>query len=194
MIMRVSILLVFFLFLSSCGMRTSTEVIQAPTVTPETPSLTSEDESLKVERIIAKPLTNSQKNELDSTLPSKVRTILEKAETLEVLGLSSEDKTGIGWYPDIRVKLPLGDERKDLLNAFFFDASAGPNPSACFIPRHGLKATYKGKTVEVIICYQCHLFVVEGDVGEFDGGVYKEGAAAHHLFENLLRTRSEPIK
>src|SRR5688572_13676549 len=173
MIMWVSILLVFFLFLSSCGMRTSTEVIQAPTVTPETPSLTSEDESLKVERIIAKPLTNSQKNDLDSTLPSKVRTILEKAETLEVLRLSSEDKTGIGWYPDIRVKLPLDDERKDLLNAFFFDASAGPNPSACFIPRHGLKATYKGKTVEVIICYQCHLFVVEGDVGEFDGGVYK---------------------
>lgn len=158
----------------------------------ETP--TPETDYLKVPQIAKKPLTKNQIKELDSTLPPNVRAILEKAETLEVLGLSSEDQYGISWFPDLKVSLPIGNERTELLDSFFFDASAGPNPSACFIPRHGFKATYKGKTVEVIICYQCHLFVVKGDLGKFNGGVYKDGSAAHHLFENLLRTRGQLIK
>jgi hypothetical protein len=192
--MRGFILAFLLLYSIGCGTNGESESIAVdanlphPTASPEI-----EQGPPGIPVIAVSPLNTRQRRELNATLPPKVREILEKADTLEVLGLSSDDKAGIGWYPDVRARLPLGTERSELINAFFFDASAGPNPSACFIPRHGLKATYKGKTVEVLICYQCHLFVVEGDLGEFDGGVYKEGAAAHHLFERILQARSEPI-
>ena len=117
-----------------------------------------------------------------------MREVLERSEALEVLGLSSEDHAGIGWEPDVRVEAPP-EGRANLLKAFYYDASAGPNPSACFIPRHGLRATYNGKTVEVIICFQCHLFSVRGDLGKYSGGVYRDGSASHNLFEQLLVPR-----
>ncbi len=189
--MSVFISIVLLVALNACGFRGDSEVkySSTPTIKAEVSSPTPDEDYLKVPEIGVKALNKRQKRELDSTLPLKVRRVLDKAETLEVLGLSSDDKAGIGWHPDVKVSLPVGSERAELLNSFFFDASAGPNPSACFIPRHGLKATYKGKTVEVIICYQCHLFVVEGDFGEFDGGVYTEGSAAHRLLEKILRTK-----
>jgi hypothetical protein len=194
--MRVLIFIVLVFAISGCGTRQdATDIEHAPArvAASETPFPTEEGYPT-IPTVDAKPLTKNQKKELDSTLPPKVREILEKADALDVLGLSSEEKAGIGWYPDVRTVLPIGNERTELLRSFFFDASAGPNPSACFIPRHGLRARYKGKTVNVIICYQCHLFVVEGDLGKFNGGVYKDGSAAHHLFENIIRTKGEPIK
>ena len=179
----------------ACGTQSAPDMASTPpSVVKEVPTPTPEDDFLKVPVKTAQPLTRRQKKDLDSTLPPKVREILEKAEVLEVLGLSSDENAGISWHPDLVANLPLGKERTKLLNSFFYDASAGPNPSGCFVPRHGLKASYKGKTVEVIICYQCHLFVVKGDLGEFDGGVYKDGSAAHDLFENIIRTKGEPIK
>lgn len=147
----------------------------------------SQEPSPKVPEIPIRVLSRKQRKELDSTLPLKIREVLEKAQTLEVLGLSSEERVGIGWHPDISVSLPANPQRTQLLQAFYFDASAGPNPSACFLPRHGLKATYNGKTIEVIICFQCHLFAIRGDLGEFDGGVYLNGSASHHLFEQILQ-------
>ncbi len=191
--MRFFALVVLFCAVSSCAMRQDTIEGEHPPdlVTESATASELEDYDRTIPKIFAKPLNRTQKSELDQTLPLKVREVLEKAETLEVLGLSSEDKAGIGWYPDVKVSLPAGNERSELLQSFFFDASAGPNPSACFIPRHGLRATYKGKTVDVIICYECHLFVVAGDLGEFDGGVYKDGSAAHHLFERIIRNRRD---
>jgi hypothetical protein len=182
----------FALIVSSllgCGSPDDGEFAQAVPAVSETP--TPPLEFPTVQEISPKPLDKSQQKELDATLPQKIRVILEKAETLEVLGLSSEDLSGISWEPDVKVEVPTGEKRTELLNSFFFDASAGPNPSACFIPRHGLRATYKGKTVEVIICFQCHLFAVRGDLGKYNGGVYRDGSASHRLFEEILsRSRS----
>jgi len=189
MIIRVTLLLIVFLI--GCGTPSESELTRAVPVVIETPPPPAEFPDIAA--ISAKPLNKLQQKELDATLPPSVREVLEKAEALEVLGLSSEDRAGIGWEPDAKVKLPVGAKRSELLNSFFFDASAGPNPSACFIPRHGLKATHKGKTVEVIICFQCHLFVVKGDLGKYNGGVYRDGSASNKLFEELLapeRTRS----
>ncbi|MEP7075525.1 MAG: hypothetical protein ABI878_06910 [Acidobacteriota bacterium] len=182
--MRTFLFTALFLLAFACGRHEGSEL-----VTWSTPEIGSppERQAPEVPIVPIKPLTRNQQKDLDSTLPLKVRQILEKAEYLEVQGLSSEDKVGIGWYPDVDVALPVGPRRAGLLKSFYFDASAGPNPSACFLPRHGLKATYNGKTVEVIICFQCHLFTVRGDLGEFDGGVYMGGSASHHLFEEILR-------
>lgn len=188
MYMRVIVILLGIGFLLGCGSKATSESESAfaVPVVDETPVPAAAFPT--VAPLNLKPLTKEQREELDATLPPKIRQVLEDAETLEVLGLSSEDRSGIGWEPDVKAQLAKGTERAALLNSFFFDASAGPNPSACFVPRHGLKATYKGKTVEVIICFQCHLFVVRGDLGKYNGGVYRDGSASHHLFEALLES------
>ena len=179
---KVTGLLVLVWFFIACG--SDRDLADAVPPVRESPTPTAEFPTIV--KLDAKPLDKEQQKELDATLPPKIREVLEKAEKLEVLGLSSEDRSGIGWNPDVKVEVPLGEKRTSLLNAFFFDASAGPNPSACFIPRHGLRASYKGKKVEVIICFQCHLFMVKGDLGEYNGGVYRDGSASYHLFEDLL--------
>ena len=178
--------------LSGCAVRQDDAVDRVSALVTKSETPPTEGGPPPVSQLNARPLTRRQKRRLDASLPAKVREVLRKAESLEVFGISPAGKAGIGWYPDLKTVLPRGQERDELLNAFFFDASAGPNPSACFIPRHSLKATYAGKTVEVIICYQCHLFVVEGDLGKFDGGFYKEGSAAHQLFESIVR-KGAPI-
>jgi hypothetical protein len=194
--MRIIILLVFLFTLNACAVSgdSATERVPIETIAIENPSQTPEIDYLKVPELAVKPLSKRQKRELDSSLPPMVRNVLENAENLEVLGLSSEEKAGIGWYPDLSATIPIGPDRNELLKSFYFDASAGPNPSACFIPRHGLRASYRGKTVEIIICYQCHLFVVKGDFGKFHGGVFQDGSAAHSIFQRVLSTKGKTIE
>lgn len=169
-------------------------VAMVSNVVSSTPSPTPEAEEIEEPEIPVRPLKKSQKKELDQTLPPRVREVLEKADVLEIRGLSSEDKTGIDWNPDMYAKLGRGPERKRLLDAFYYDASGGNSNSGCFIPRHSLRATYSGKTIEVVICYQCHVFSVTGDLGEFDGGMYMNGSAAHRIFHKIMIEKGEPIK
>ena len=180
--MRVIAFLIFACFLSACG----SDRDFADAVPPVREFPTPIAGLPTIEKREVEPLDRKQQKELDATLPPKIREVLEKAEKFEVLGLSSDERKGISWKPDVKVEVPLGGKRARLLNAFYFDASAGPNPSACFIPRHGIRATYRGKTVEVIICFECHVFAVKGDLGEFDGGVYRDGSASRELFEEIL--------
>ena len=183
-------------FLSDCRSQAWLAEKTSPTWTTPEPDGDPPPSAEKIDEpeIPVRQLNKKQKRELDSTLPPRVREVLEKADVLEIRGLSSEEKAGIGWYPDVHAILSTEADRKELLSAFYYDASAGPNPSACFIPRHSLRATYKGKTVEVIICYQCHLFSVQGDFGEIDGGMYLEGSAAHRIFHKIMSEKGEPIK
>lgn len=192
--MRETLLVIIIFIAFGCSERGAEIVVQKGSPNGQASSPTPEDERIVIPVIPTEPLNLQNQKELNATLPLTVREILEKADTLEVLGLSSEDKAGTGWYPDVKAKMSLGAERSELLKSFFFDASAGPNTSACFIPRHSLKASYRGKTVEVVICFQCHLFIVKGDVGKFNGGLYRDGSAAHHLFNDIIRTKGEPIK
>lgn len=188
--MRGFICILLLLAIGICGCKENrSEVSDVPTPIVRMPesSPTPNSDFLKVPEIDVKPLNKKQRANLDSTLPLKVRRILAEADTLEVFGLSSYEKAGIGWYPDVKVSLSLGKERTELLDSFFFDASAGPNSSACFNPRHGLKATHQGKTIEVVICYECSMFVVKGDLGEFTGGIYTKVPTPERLKKLLNR-------
>ncbi len=146
---------------------------------------------LPIEEVITlKPITSSvrlnskQNKNLNESLPPKVREILEKAEKLEILAevLGENDPDSMGFYPNRRAIITDEKDRKEVLETFYLDVSAGLTPSACYIPHHGIRATYKGKTVEVEICYQCHLFFVKSPFGKFDGGLAYE----NHKFEDVL--------
>ncbi len=42
-----------------------------------------------------------------------------------------------------------------LVNALFAGISSDGNAADCFNPRHGIRATYNGRTVDVEICFEC---------------------------------------
>src|SRR5438270_127934 len=97
-------------------------------------------------------------------LPADTRKLLDKADTVELLSL---DPTPLGDKEKVKQSFHgykvLGkvdlktDDKKKLLKAFYkgIDDSDG-SVAGCFIPRHGIRAKVDGKTIEIVVCFQCH--------------------------------------
>jgi hypothetical protein len=66
-----------------------------------------------------------------------------------------------------------------------YDGIADKNatPARCFIPRHGIRATHDGKTVELVICFECsQLWVHQGDAKDW----MTIGKEPQSVFDKLL--------
>ncbi|HVE59591.1 MAG TPA: hypothetical protein VNB22_22465 [Pyrinomonadaceae bacterium] len=111
---------------------------------------------------------------LNEALPPKVREILEKAEKFEILAEVNNDPDGLDFEPNRVAVITDENEKKEVLETFYFDASEGDYPSACYIPHHKIRAVYQGKTVEIEICFECSKFYVESPFGKYDGGIIRE--------------------
>src|SRR5260221_8734957 len=95
-------------------------------------------------------------------VPADAKAILEKAEQIELLSLypandKEKSKEFFHHYP-ILGKVVIKDEktRKALIAALEKGAKENKGIAAnCFMPRHGVRATAGGKTLELVICFQC---------------------------------------
>src|SRR5206468_2924 len=67
----------------------------------------------------------------------------------------------------------------------------GKSPS-CFNPRHGIRATLRGKTVDLVICFECVKTKVFID-GIEETGYLPHGRAPETVFDGVLRTASVPL-
>ena len=152
------------------------------------------------QEIILKPVTPNikfnaeQQKFLNESLPPKVREILEKAEKFEILAEVDNNPDGLNFDPNRIAKVTNEKDKKEILEAFYFDASDGDYPSACYISHHAIRATYKGKTVEVEICYQCHLFTVKSPFGDFDGGIKRENQKSGKIVDEIVKNKSVELK
>lgn len=203
--MRKILILIFCLVLAGCSktktastdnIQTNTNVITSASPTDKK-SLPDDDEGLLLKPVTPKVKLNSkQKKNLDETLPLKVREILEKSDGFEVLAevLGEDESDSMGFYPNRLAVIKNESEKKEILESFYLDASAGPNPSACFVPHHGLRAVYQGKTVKVVICYQCHLFSVKSSFGEFDGGLPYENPKSESILNRIIQNQNVEIE
>jgi hypothetical protein len=52
------------------------------------------------------------------------------------------------------------DTRKQLVETFLKGMEGKIDPAKCFDPRHGIRATHGGKTVELVICFHCSQFIL----------------------------------
>jgi hypothetical protein len=50
--------------------------------------------------------------------------------------------------------------RKTLVSEFTKGMEGDIKPARCFNPRHGIRATHDGKTVDLVICFECAQFDV----------------------------------
>ena len=106
----------------------------------------------------------------DNKLADDAAKILAKAEKIELYSLDpsrirdkdklKDDFHGFGILGKTTLK---GDAKKDLVSAFQKGLAGQIDPAACFNPRHGIRATYDSKTVDLVICFECAQFMVYGD-------------------------------
>ncbi len=163
--------------------------IVSPTVAPE---------------VLLKPVTPNikfnakQQKYLNDALPPKVREVLEKAETFEILAEirreNESDGEGMTFEPNRIARISDDKDKKEILEDFYFDASNEDSPAACYEPHHGIRATYQGKTVEIEICFSCSRFIVKSEFGEFDGTIVREKRKSEDLFNRIVETKSVWLK
>jgi len=141
-------------------------------------------------------LNAEQRKYLNESLPPQVREILEKAEKFEVLAEVNlkDEEDGLNFEPNRIAEIANESDKKELLEAFYYDASDGRYPAACYIPHHGFRATHHGKTVEIEICSQCSKFYVKSPFGEFEGGIVRENPKSEAVFNRIIQNQSVEIK
>jgi hypothetical protein len=94
-------------------------------------------------------------------LPATASALLDDAESVELLSIdpgqrTSDPGTGFhGWKVLGRTALTDADRRKAVVFAIRRGIRECDDASGCFEPRHGLRATKGGKTLDLVICFSC---------------------------------------
>lgn len=111
--------------------------------------------------ISASPAQDKDANKL----PDAVKTALEKAGELEVYSLNGDTSDKEGWHgAKVLGKATVKkDDAAKLASALVKGVSEGDRGARCFIPRHGVRAAYDGKTYDLVICFECGWVYVYAD-------------------------------
>lgn len=99
-----------------------------------------------------------------NALPSAVRETLETAEKIEILRLEGDRHAGDFHDQTILARSTLRASERDALLAAIDQALTTWDQSfaRCFNPRHAVRATKGGKTVDLVICFECHRMMIDG--------------------------------
>lgn len=194
--MRYFVILSFCIFLlASCSkVETATNII--PISLDKTPTV---QENVSLKSVTPKvDLNAKQQKYLNESLPPKVREILEKAEIFEILAEMREreirESDLLNFQPNRIVKNFDEKEKKEILEAFYFDASREDSPASCYEPHHQIRAIYQGETVEIEICFDCAKFIVTSSFGKFEGTFVRENRKSEDLFNRIIENKSIEIK
>ena len=129
-------------------------------------------------------------------LPADVTAVLEKADEIELYSLNPDRKTqkatgGLRGWQVLGQTTLSGDEKKAILAALKKGIAASDgSAAACFNPRHGIAATHDGKTVELVICFEC-LSISGWDDGTRFSVLTTDGPARE--FNGMLEAKGVPL-
>ncbi|HJZ58287.1 MAG TPA: hypothetical protein VKE74_25315 [Gemmataceae bacterium] len=138
----------------------------------------------------------------DNKLPAAAQVVLDKAEQFELLSLdpkpvpkADQDKEK-NVFHGYRVlgKTTVKDATRNTLLAALDKGikDADPNLAAgCFNPRHGIRATHDGKTVDLVICFECLAIVVYVD-DKSERGPHVTGSP-QEAFDKVLKAANVPL-
>lgn len=133
----------------------------------------------------------------ENSLTPQVQAVLNKADQIELLSLSPEHlqekpKDAFHGWRVLGSTTIKGDDKAAALTALRAGIAANDGMVAgCFNPRHGVRATQGGKTVDLVICFEClQISVYVGE--EREKGVLTT-AQAQPLFNKLLTAAKVPL-
>jgi hypothetical protein len=136
--------------------------------------------------------------EVKRQISAEAREILNKAKTIELYSLGpelqdagSKDKgpTLHDWRVLGKTTVKDAKTRGALMAAF--KKTPGTKGAKCFEPRHAVRATHGGKTIDLIICFECSwIYVYEGDTHTTILVVPSKGQP---VFDKVLRAAKVPL-
>jgi hypothetical protein len=97
-------------------------------------------------------------------IPADARTILEKAETFELLSLEPKRLKEVpkdsfhGWKVLGKETIDIPEIRKKLVDALEKGVAENQDKGIvvkCFNPRHGIRVKHNGKAADFVICFEC---------------------------------------
>ncbi len=134
----------------------------------------------------------------ENKIPDELQTILEKADKFELLSLSPEHvqekpKDGFhGWRVLGKTAVTEADARKNLVAAFKKGVADNKGiAAACFNPRHGIRATHDGKSVDFVICFEC--YQVQTYVGDKREKGFLIADSPASTFDAVLKEAKVPL-
>lgn len=138
-------------------------------------------------------LTSKQRKYLDESIPAKVRKVLENSDRFELLGEfdkeESHESDNRSFNPNRLVVIGSDDEKRRILEAFYFDASREDSAAICYEPHHAIKASHLNETVEIEICFDCSRFFARYGPEEYSGTIVREGRRSEDLFEKIFNVQ-----
>jgi hypothetical protein len=108
---------------------------------------------------------------IDNLLTAEEQEIFKKADKVEIFLIDERTDESVDFKKEENQKLyekdrfhgykvlktvvlsELGNKQKIIENIFPFVGKG--SQARCFMPRHGIRATYKDKTIEFLICFEC---------------------------------------
>ena len=135
----------------------------------------------------------------DSKIPEPARAVLDRATQFVVYSLEPSQSEGgnlpdgfHGWKVLGKTVVKDAEARKQVVSALArgVEENDGSKPD-CFEPRHGIRAVQDGKTLDLVICFQC--LQVKAYVGEkADRGFLTKGSP-QPVFDKVLKDAGVPL-
>jgi len=147
-------------------------------------------------------LSRKEVRVLDDLLPAGAREVLEQTEEIELLSIAP---CGQGYMPSpernepgkfqgcpILKRAVITDTglRRHLLDALYDGVAKTTGGMGCFYPRHGIRGTYKGKRVDLVICFECHIFSGLNGTERIGGSISK---LPEEFFNQVLQSVGIPV-
>jgi hypothetical protein len=142
-------------------------------------------------------LTPKKEEDKPNRLPPEALAVLEKAEELELWSLDPgtgrpDAADGFrGWKTLGKTTVKKAETRKSLVASLEKGIAENEGRVAeCFIPRHGLRASAGGKTVDLVICFEClRIQAIVGDKHHF----LRTMGSPQPAFDQVLRDAKVPL-
>jgi hypothetical protein len=136
-----------------------------------------------------------------SKLPAAAKSILEKADQIELLsidpGHSERDEPPPkgdyhGWKVLGKTTIQDPDIRKSVISAVERGLAEEGDPKKCFDPRHAIHASHKEKTVDILICFHCSQVQVYLD-GNSEGPFLGTSSSPEAVLDKVLTQANVPL-
>ena len=129
-------------------------------------------------------------------IPRVAASAMRDADSFELLSLHPEPGRPDAAFHGFAVlgRAPVSDAatRRRLFDALQSGARWNvPLPALCFSPRHGIRATAGGRTVDLVICFECSQVKVWQ--GDRPAGMFIVSQSPQPAFDQALRDAGLPL-
>lgn len=134
-------------------------------------------------------------------LPSAAKSILEKADQIELLSIDPGNREldepppkgdYYGWRVLGKTVIEGAETQKSIVSSLEQGIAGGNTGAACFDPRHAIHAAHKGKKVDILICFHCSQVLVYLDGQQQDPFLFIN-ASPEPVFDKLLTDAYVPL-